>query len=115
MRILLLGVLAIMSPFVNCAADSAEQRSVSQVCMIERPADLGQAKRIGVDKVAALPCRVELLFEVEERLVIGRIAEAYSQEVDTIAQERLFFGIYVAEGSQTQTCHLEPAAFHIFE
>ena len=78
------------------------------------PSQFWEAQCTGVDEVSALPCGLELLFKVEERLVFFRVAKAPGQKINTIAKKRLFFSICVAEWCQAQTSHLEAIALHIF-
>ena len=83
--------------------------------LVEREADFRQLQRISEDEIAALPRRMELLFELEKRLALTEIAEAVRQEIDDGTERRLIVGVDVAHWSKAETDYFGSQTFQVID
>jgi hypothetical protein len=74
-----------------------------------------EPKCMGEDQVAALPRRLKLLFEVEQRLALTEIAETVRQEINAAVQEGYIFMISIAKWSEAQADYLGSATPQVFD
>src|ERR1700694_1031164 len=85
------------APLFQRSMERREQCYVTLVGAVQRPAYFGQRQRPRVDEVAALPLRLKLLFEIEERTILAWIAKLLCQEIDTVSQKGVVGAINITQ------------------